>query len=325
MNETKKWKSRLLSSSIPLEYEAAKILSDLDFGVSFDYTYYRKDGEFKKEFSTDIKGYHLFPINTEQEIDASLTLVAECKYREEGKKWIFLPDINKPESSIFTLGNTIKSLAGFSAIKNETKLVAEFENQFEFALKGIEINLTTGDVYDKDIRHGISQLKFSLPYLVKDQIESNVFGHLEDAKPAYLVTVLITNAELFILNEGFSIERIKKSENLEDLAKQVPYLICHSEIGPDFTEHHKEIFEGFYSACEGVENLLEFESFQETQKDEKYKMYYSPVGKCKELEQSAYYTMRQYYSQHFICSFKHFPEFMSKLLGVLSDVTKQKG
>ena len=41
MTDSKKWESRLLSSSIPLEYEVAKVLSDLNFTVSFDYAYYR--------------------------------------------------------------------------------------------------------------------------------------------------------------------------------------------------------------------------------------------------------------------------------------------
>jgi len=323
MSETKKWKSRLLSSSIPLEYEVAKVLSDLNFSISFDYTYYRKDGEHKKEFSADIKGYFLFPLNNENEIDASLTLIAECKYREEGKKWVFLPDVNKPDTSTFTLGHTIKSLSEFSTIKTKENLISSFEEKLEFALKGVEINMASGEVYDKDIRHGLSQMKYALPYLIKDDIEGNVFGHLVDAKPAYLISILITNADLYILNEDFTIDKIKEVEEIEDLARKVPYLACYSEIGPDFTDHHKEIFKNF-SELEEYENLEAFEVFQRTLKDKKFGMYNSPIRTCSDLEQSFYSTLKEYYSQYFVCSFEHFPSFIEQVLKMLSKVTKIK-
>jgi hypothetical protein len=323
MNESKKWKSRLLSSSLPLEYEVAKILTDLDFSISFDYTYYRKDGEHKKEFSTDLRGYTSFPLDNENEIDADLTLIAECKYREEGKKWIFLPDINKPEFSIFTFGHTIKSLAEFSTYKNKQNPIVSFEEKLEFALKGVEVNLTTGEVFDKDIRHGISQLKFALPYLIKDSIEGNIYGHLVDAKPSYLLSILITNSELYIFNNDFSIDKIKKVEKIEDLAKKVPYLICHSEIGPDFIDHHKDIFEDFNSNAEQP-NMKKFEAFQKTTKDKKYGIYNSPIRTCSDLEFSFPYTLKEYYSQHFICSFEHFPELINLILKILSKATKRK-
>lgn len=322
MNESKKWKSRLLSSSLPLEYEVAKILTDRDFSVSFDYSYYRKDGDHKKEFSTDLKALHFFPLDTEDRIDASLTLVAECKYREEGKKWIFLPDINKPEFSDFTLGYTIKSLAEFSTKATKQDLISSFEEEFNYALKGVEINVTSGEVFDKDIRHGIAQLKFALPYLIKNTIDNNRFCHLVDAHPGYVISVLVTNADLYILNEEFSIERVKECEDLEELAQHVPYLVCHTEIGPDFTDHHKGIFRGFSRDCEEVENFQVFEAFQKTQRHKTYEIYKSPLRCCQDLEQSYFSTMKQYYSQHFICNFKHFPDFIDKILKTLSEVTK---
>lgn len=322
MSERKKWKSRLLSSSIPLEYEVAKVLSDLNFSISFDYPYYRREGEQEKEFSTDIKGYFLFPLDSKDEIDASLTLVAECKYREESKKWVFLPDVNRPDFSNFIRGYTIKSLSEFSNIKNREDFITSFEDRFDFALKGVEINFEKGDVFNKDILHGISQLKFALPYLIKDTIEENVFGHLDDSKPAYLISILVTNADLYILNDNFSIERVKEVEELEEMAKKVPYLICHSETGPDFMDHHKKIFENFHSDCEEGENLKKLEAFQKTKK--KVYGYDSPIRTCIDLEESFYFTLQKYYSQHFICSFEHFNDLVNQILKLLNNVTKVK-
>ncbi len=324
MTETKKWKSRLLSSSLPLEYEIAKTLSNFDFSVSFDYSYFRKDGELKKEFSTDIKGFFLFPLDTEHRVDANLTLLAECKYRDEGKKWVFLPEVNKPEFSAITLGCTIKSLAEFSTVETKKDFIYSFEDKFDCALKGIEISTTNGEVFDKDIRHGLSQLKFALPYLVKENIESNLIGHLVDAKPSFIVSILVTNAELYIFNQDFSIDKMRNIENIDALAKKVPYLICYSEIGPDFTEHHKEIFGDFYSERERNKNLSEFETFQETLKHKKYGIYNSPINTCWELDRAFNSTLRKYYSQHFVCSFEHFETLIGQILRTLSKVTKPK-
>ncbi|WBU89764.1 hypothetical protein [Cellulophaga omnivescoria] len=322
MKDSKKWKSRLLSSSIPLEYEVAKILSDLDFSVSFDYSYFRKEGERRKEFSTDIKGYFLFPIDSEDKIDASLTLLTECKYRDESKKWVFLPDINKPDFSTFTLGNTIKSLAEFSLKKIDNDLIYEFEEKLDFALKGVEINITSGEVFDKDIRHGISQLKYALPYLIKRDIEANIWGHLVDTNPPYIISILVTNAELYILDDDFSISKIREVDNIEQLAKKVPYLVYNSEIGPDFTEHHKEIFKGFTLNFEEKENLSQFENFQKKHKHKEYNIYESPVNKCWELENSHYSTLKEFYSQHFICSFEYYPKLVNEIIELLSRMTK---
>ncbi len=322
MSESKKWKSRLLSSSLPLEYEVGKILSDLNFSVSFDYTYFRKEGQNKKEFSTDIKSYFFFPLDSEDKIDASLTLLTECKYRDDNKKWFFLPDVNKPDFSNFTLGYTVKSLSEFSTKKTNKDLISSFEEKLDFALKGVEINTVNGEVFDKDIRHGISQLKFALPYQVKDCIESNVLGHLVDTNPSYLISILVTNADLYILDEDFSIKKIRDADNIDELAQKVPFLVYYSQIGPDFTEHHREIFKGFNNNLEDKENLKEFEIFQETLKHKKYGIYDSPIYSCWELEHSFYSTLNKYYSQHFICSFQNFPNLINQILKLLSKVTK---
>jgi len=322
MTDKKKWKSRLLSSSIPLEFEVAKALSNLNFNVSFDYAYYRQENGVSKEFSTDIKGFLLFPRNNENKVNANLNILAECKYREEEKKWAFLPEVNRPDISHFTLGYTFKSLSEFSIVKNYKDHIYAFEGKFNFALKGVEISLSTGEVYDKDIRHGIMQLQYALPYILKSDIEGNLFGFLEDSDPTYTISVLVTNADLYIFNEDFSIERMKNIDDLDSIAKKVPYLICSSEIGPDFTQHHKSIFKNFCLLNEYESNLNTFEAFQKKQIHKKLQIYNSPIDTCNDLAESSYYILRKYYSQHFVCSFEHFPQFMEELVKVVSKVTK---
>ena len=89
-------------------------------------------------------------------------------------------------------------------VKNYNSHIYEFEDKFSFGSKGVEISLSTGEVYDKDIRHGIMQLQYALQYLLKSDIEGNLFGFVEDCNPTYTISVLVTNAELYIFNHDFS-------------------------------------------------------------------------------------------------------------------------
>jgi hypothetical protein len=131
-----KWKSRFLSSSIPLEFETARILTKVKSIISYDYAYLRKIGNEYKEFSADIKGITLLNIRSEKRPISSLTFLVECKYREEGKKWVFLPDVNRPDLSSFTIGSTIRELSEFSIEPIKLDYLSQFEDKFEFSLKG---------------------------------------------------------------------------------------------------------------------------------------------------------------------------------------------
>jgi len=305
---SKKWKPRLLSSSLPLEFDVSKILTKYTFSIEHDYSNLRKEDNNHKEFSIDIKA-RTFPKIKGKEGD--LTILAECKYREEGKRWVFLPEINS-DFSTFTSGYTIRHESAFSLQKVDTAKISDLEYKFDYSTKGTEISLSTGDVFDKDIRHGISQLKYSLPYVIKDIIEYHTFGHIDDACPFFIVPVLVTNADLYIFNEDVSIETIKNTDNIEDLMKKVPFLIMHNSNGPDFKQHHKNIFKDFVADLQ-ENNIDEFEKKQKEFISEN-NIYESPIEERKDLEDSDSFTMDKYYTQFFICSLDNFDDFIKKLM-----------
>lgn len=323
-DNSKKWKSRLLSSSIPLEFEVAKILSELNFFVSYDYPYSRKDGVEQKEFSTDINASLYYPLDNENEIDGVLSILAECKYREEGKKWLFIPEINKVDFSTFTLGYTIRALKEFSKRRIKAEKLYEFEDKCDFSLKAVEVNTITGDVFDKDIRHGVYQLKFALPYLVKDFIEGNLYGHIEDVETRFIVPVLITNADLYLIKENFSISQLKEIDNVEDISTKVPYIILYSDIGPDFTEHHKVIFKDFFKENKGNRNLTVIEALQKKFKYGKFRFSYSAMDSCFDLQESFKSKLLANYSQFFVCSFQEFPGFINGLIKAVEASLKKR-
>jgi len=323
MNEnSKKWKSRLLSSSIPLEFEVAKILSKLGFSVSYDYAFLRKEGTDFKEFSTDIHAVGFYPLKNDDKVEAIFDMLVECKYREEGKRWLFLPETNREGFSVQTLGCTIRHSATFTQRRIKKDKIYSQEEMFEFVLKGVEVNSNSGDVFDKDIRHGIHQLKYAMPYIIQDHIESNLYCHIEDAKPWFSVPILLTNADLCILHKNTSIDSIKKSEKIDDISQIVPYLICYSDIGPEFTEHHKYIFKNFYTDNIKNENLQLFEAAQKKFLHKNYNIYDSPLEECWELQSSFKSKLIHNYSHFFVCTFEHFEDLTRKILSTISKSMK---
>jgi hypothetical protein len=111
----KKWKSNLLSSSLPLEYEVARTLVKKGFVVEADYTYGRdaESGQ-PKDFSVDMLARGLPPFTAPNTIDGSLELLIECKHRIRGTKWLFLPDMNQGAFSHIYLGCALRVFDDFS-------------------------------------------------------------------------------------------------------------------------------------------------------------------------------------------------------------------
>lgn len=178
-----------------------------------------------------------------------------------------------------------------------------FERKVEFGLKGVELNIYTGEVFDKDIKHGINQLKYALPYLIKDSIEGNIYGGFSDIVPDFIIPILVTNADIYILNKDFKINNLKSIHTIDQIAKKTPYLISYSGIGPDFTEHHKQVFKDFNSKISKNENLIKLEQIQSTYLHPKYNFYNSPIRLCDELENAYKSTLLKYYTHFIICSF----------------------
>ena len=94
----RKWKHSLLSSSLPLEFEIAKLLASLEFAIDADYTFSRTDAGETKDFSVDIFAtkYTRQPEPDPTRVD--LLILVECKFRTPQKRWLFL-HVNPSQAS----------------------------------------------------------------------------------------------------------------------------------------------------------------------------------------------------------------------------------
>ncbi|HWA35811.1 MAG TPA: hypothetical protein VG737_16830 [Cyclobacteriaceae bacterium] len=214
----KKWKDKLLSSGFPLEYEVSDILIKSAFHVGGEYAYIRRGYMPFQEFSVDLESF-CFISESEKNDNyfGRLTLLIECKYRKDGKTWLFMPDDNDPDfSPIFPAA--IRQFPQFTSYKYNETVVTTFCNSFPAVMKGIEININGGDVFDTDIRHAINQLRYGLPGIISREIGNAASAHPDDCKPFFILPLIVTNAPIRILNSGENLRKIYIAENLDDIS-----------------------------------------------------------------------------------------------------------
>jgi hypothetical protein len=237
-NSSKNWKKHLLSSSLPLEYEVAKLLVKEGFVVKSDFTFTRKSEGETKEFSVDIKATGYVPFRRPT-FKTRLNLLIECKHRSPEKKWIFITEPNEPDFSPF-MNATFRDFTRLSAYTKTTKELDEVDREMAGVYKGTEINLSAGGATDADIKSGINQLRYALPDLIANEIWENSFRHPVDCVPFIVSAILVTNAELFVANDGMTVEAVHAASKIEEIATKAENVLLYSQGGPDFERHLNE-------------------------------------------------------------------------------------
>ncbi len=306
-----KWKDRLLSSSFPLEFDVAKKFAARGFAIDADYSYARSDQGIEKDFSVDLLATAYLPIDVPNEIKARLLVLSECKYRTPNKRWLFLPEINSPD--FFTqFTEPVKVIDKCSAYTMDNSNVRKLDQSIDdIAYKGIEVNLNNGEVQDVDIKHGINQLRYAIPRVIKEQIFTNAMNHPDDSVPFLTSSILITTASMYILNEEATLGKIQKAQNFDEICTPVPYLILFSDYGPDFTSHCKK-------SCE---ELLEIslcdnnQVFRRRTDDEKSASeLFTPFHMAKGFALAQSYYLLSYCTQFFVCNFDHLSQLLELIL-----------
>lgn len=314
-----KWKDKLLSSSIPLEYEMAKILAKNKFSIDLDYSYKRYDNDLEKEFSIDIKASGYYPFNMDASIKLGFDLLIECKYRNPNVSWLFIEDVNIKEFASFSSRGVLKLIDEFSeyTIKNRVSNLSDIRT----CLKGVEINTQSGDVHDTGINHGVNQLTYCMPPLVKQHIFGSLVGHLEDNHPYIVCPVLITTADLRILNNNFSIDSLNKSKSLDEISTEVPYLKFYSDVYPSFKEHCKNTFVGILDS----NSKNRYEYFKDLRKNNMDKLI---AGKYENINSNPELLLielqnsfsNDLFKETLICNLKHFPTLLKEIKKEVSSI-----
>ena len=316
-----KWKNNLLASSFPLEYEVAKILASKNFAVSSDYTYKRVNEKGEDvDFSVDVYAVGYAPFNDFNKADSMLEMLVECKYRTPDAMWLFLEDPNIEDFSDGTYGYTIREIDNFSIKEFSGTSNYTIEEEFKICYKCVEIK---GDrVYDNEFKHGIEQLRYGLPRLLKETIENNLYGHIDDNIPFSNCAILLTTADLYVANKDFSMGNLKSCSEIQEIAEKVPYLMFYSQYGPDFMRHCNNEFQELYNLLED-EGFSVFESRLEL---DRHDMYSSslPGSIIEGLINGEKFYLNKHFTQFIISDYNHFEELIELIQEIIKKDTMSK-
>ena len=308
----KKWKSNLLSSSLPLEYEVARTLVKKGFVVEADYTYGRdaESGQ-PKDFSVDMLARAPTPFTGPGPINGSLELLIECKHRVRGTKWLFLPDVNQGGLvSHIDLGCALRIFDDFSPYIVNKNPSYDFTHKTPCCYKGVEVQ-QADRVYDAEIKHGIEQLRYALPRLISNAILNNITAHPEDNQPFLICPILLTTAELLVLDKKLTIDYVEAADDLTALGKPVPYLITYSDYGPDFKNHCTK-------RCKVLTNYVtnnrvrEVDDIRGVVSDGRYRRR-GPIAFMQELATADDTALQLYFTQFVVCTKDGFAKLVDKL------------
>jgi len=310
MSKHSSWKSKLLSSSVPLEYEVARTLVQRGFAVDSDYAYCRDDAGTAKDFSIDLKATRYLD-GEEGDIAGQLDLLVECKQRHDQVTWLFFQDPNTPDFSPFTRGHTLRGVDSFSdRVVLHSDCTIRIDEYVLPCFKGVEIDLSAGHVHDAEIRHGLAQLQYSLPRYMVDGIR------LFDT-PFFFCPILITTAPILVARPDTTIETVRSAEELQDFSEQVPSVVLHIDPSPGFDRHRVDICSPLLKG----ETVADMRQLEQDRKALGARAYRSPLRICKRLARPGQ-PLHEYFSQFVVCSYDGLPELLTRLVNVTEEATK---
>lgn len=322
MSKNMRWKDSLFSSSLPLEFDAAKILVNKGFGIQFDYTYKRYDDKEEKDFSIDINADNFYPFEPDSTIQQVNNCLVECKYRNPNVKWLFLPDIN---NDIFHQSNSrtaLKLVDEFSTVCFESRL--GFLVEHETCLKGVEIKIQSGEVHDRGILHGGYQLLYGTSVLLRNKISFVLNGVLEDAFPFLICPILLTTADLYIAENDFSINSLTYSDELENFSYKVDCLKFHITIPPSFQHHSTNLFNKIITNENYLNNYNYFKGLRKTTLEDINQMDVMKSSPEDFLNNLLNGFEKDFFQEIIICSLSYFPTLIDKIKNNIEHLNQRK-
>lgn len=238
MSSNNKWKSGFLKTGLPLEYVTSNILNKNGHSVFGEYPYIRPDETKQlKEFSVDMRTYKC--LDSKDKLVILSTLI-ECKYRQPGTSWVFSPY----PSEIIPIG-LVQSTEDITPIRLENNAIRKFEKKLGYCISGIELD-NMGNGKNDGSKHGIFQLRFAMPVLLKDTLESNIKhlfsnGHHIDL----LCPILVTTAEIRVIKKHLRLEDFTNAEHIDDVTEHREAIILNETAGPQLEEFSNSLASDF--------------------------------------------------------------------------------
>ena len=249
MSKQSKWKQGLLKTGLPLEYVVAGHLNSRGHTIFGEYPYIRPDetGE-AREFSVDIRTHKDL---TPGECLHTLSLLVECKYRSPGTMWIFAP---LPADS-YPIG-IISDTEDFFPVRFHSHAIWDFENELGYCVGGVEVT-SDGGGNTSGVKHGIFQLRFAMPSLLKQTFKHSL-GHVwsDGRSVSFICPLLVTTAELRVIRPRLSLNDFLGADQIDDVTEVREAVIINEQPGPQLQEYAERLSREFIAEHPEAERRL---------------------------------------------------------------------
>lgn len=222
------WKKHLLKSGLPFEYEVKECFAKHGCTVWDEYSYIKEDeNSIEKEFSYDLDANY-WPGGH------SVDFMIECKYKTEPTKWFFTPDPYAYQNDL-TKNSFFHAVDYFSG--NHFPFNHHpYDNVIEkplgpFCLKGVEIYKNTS--IETNITKAIHQLSYAFIEKLIGSMDSQLDTDMKLFHKANFIhiPVIITNADLHLINENLTTRDIQQADSIEQISTKHDFLLFHNKIG----------------------------------------------------------------------------------------------
>ncbi len=309
MSKELKWKSGLLSSGLPLQFEAARLLASKGFRVDSDFKYAWTDGSTVNRRSVDLRAKASMPLSDPSRVTGALELVLECRHTRGEVSWLFLPDPNPPAGTSLAPGRAIRVVDEFSLCCVDAGAATIFEAELPVCCKGLQIDRGTGSVDDAELGRGLAQLQYALPRLMVESVLSCFSDQPQQNVPLLFCPVLLTTAPLLVANAGLEVKDVERSSELGELAAEVPYLVMVSDYGPDFRTLCQKEFRGL-ERIERNDDLLMVETKRAALCQSQREL---PLATIESLTAGDHYRLQSLFTRFIVCTQAGLPELVDKI------------
>lgn len=232
------WKKALLQSSMPLEFEASRLLVSRGFMVNSDFKYAWSDSEAFQDAAIDLHAVSELPSSDRNPAEGKIELLVNCESRHPDILWMFPPDPNRSEfSSEFSSGRSgpaLRVIDQFSPYVISTGPSADLDAGLPLCGRGIEIDAGTGETSGAPHKRGVAQLQNALPRIFTENTLEFLTGPAHLNLPFLFCPVLLTTAPLYVMKKEVRIQDIEAADSVTDIGDPHPFLVLHSDYSPDF-------------------------------------------------------------------------------------------
>ncbi len=313
-----KWKSRILSSGIPLEIDVCHILARRNYFIENDFKYTKYTGTEYKDFSVDIEATGYSPLESPDTVKAQLSILIECKYRLDHKKWLFFDSPNPVGDEYRKHIYTLRAIDHFSIYNFDPCCTCILDDKLTHSVKAIEVDTEKGEVNPKSIITGINQLQYALPDLLSSYIKYALESNKEDIIPFFFCPILVTNATLYRVTCHKNCETISSCASLDEFSETVPFICYSQSFSPGFSSHSRSVFKKIQQPP-NYRNIGKIKRMR-MKKINSNRVWNDPEELIENLIASKQHTQRIFFSNFIICNLHYLEKLLEDIELVIETI-----